>query len=324
MLDAVTSQCNNVVLVVHSVGPVILEKYQNNPNVTAIVWAGLPGEASGLSIADVLYGRVNPGAKLPFTVGKNRKDYGTDILYSMNQDVPQVNFQEGVFTDYRAFDKLNTSVTYPFGFGLSYTTFNYSNLQVRKVSAGNYTDFTGYTSAAQTYGTIDNNTVSHLFPANFTKTSLYLYPWLNTTNLSAAVSGPHYGNNDFIPEGALDSSPQKVNPAGGAPGGNPGLYDVLYEVTATITNTGSVAGDEVPQLYVSLGGSSERNPPRVLRGFERLSIQPNASTTFTASLTRKDLSNWDTVKQNWVISATNKTVWVGSSSRSLPLSAPLN
>ena len=55
----------------------------------------------------------------------------------------------------------------------------------------------------------------------------------------------------FVPAGSQDGSPQPLLPAGGAPGGNPQLYDVLYEVTATITNTGKVPGEEVPQLVSS-------------------------------------------------------------------------
>lgn len=96
---------------------------------------------------------------------------------------------------------------------------------------------------------------------------------------------------------------------------------MLYTVTADITNTGSLAGDEVPQLYVSLGGPDD--PPVVLRGFDRLSLEPGETATFSADLTRRDLSNWDVVSQNWVISESPKTVYVGRSSRKLDLQAPL-
>lgn len=88
-----------------------------------------------------------------------------------------------------------------------------------------------------------------------------------------------------------------------------------------IANTGKVAGEEVPQLYVSLGGPYD--PRFVLRNFERLSIQPGQTASFTADITRRDISNWDTISQNWVISNYTKTIYVGSSSRDLPLSATL-
>ena len=63
---------------------------------------------------------------------------------------------------------------------------------------------------------------------------------------------------------------------------------------------------------------------KVLRGFERLSIDAGGSATFNADLTRRDLSNWDPEAQNWVISNYPKTVYVGSSSRKLFLSAKLS
>lgn len=124
-----------------------------------------------------------------------------------------------------------------------------------------------------------------------------------------------------MPEGAQDGSPQPYHPAGGAPGGNPQLWDTLYNVTVTITNTGDVAGEEVAQLYVSMGGPYD--PKIVLRGFEKVSIQPGESADVNFDLHRRDLSNWDTISQNWVISEHTKTVYVGASSRNLPLTAAL-
>ncbi|KAF2765109.1 putative beta-glucosidase 1 precursor [Teratosphaeria nubilosa] len=317
-LAAVAGTCSNTILVVHSVGPVLLEKWQNHPNVTAILWAGIPGEQSGNSIADVLYGRVNPGAKLPFTIGKDRKDYGTDILYNVNQDPPQVAFTEGVFIDYRAFDKHNETPTYEFGYGLSYTNFSYSNLQIQKfTNASDYEPFTGYTIPAPSYGNFSNSSVDYTYPSDIRMIPYFMYPWLNSSNLSAASGDPDYGKTDFIPANALNGSAQPYPKAGGAPGGNPRLYDVLYHVTATITNTGKVAGEEVPQLYISRGGPYD--PPKELRGFDRLSIEPNCSVTFTVDVTRRDIGSWSTVEQDWYVRNTTKKVWVGSSSRNLPL-----
>ncbi|KAL9000747.1 MAG: hypothetical protein Q9188_005622 [Gyalolechia gomerana] len=324
LVQNVSAVCNNTILVMHTVGPVLLGNYSENPNITAILWAGLPGEQSGNSIADILYGRVNPGAKLPFTLGAAREDYGTDLLYIPNEGTgaPQVSFTEGNFIDYRAFDSANITPVYEFGFGLSYTTFSYSNLSVSKLNVSSYTPTTGVTSAAPVLGNSTNDTSQYQFPSNFSAVPLYIYPYLNSTDLEAAANDSDYGSSDSAPAGSQDGSPQPLLAAGGAPGGNPELYDVLYQVEATITNVGSIAGEEVAQLYISLGGPYD--PKIVLRNFERLSIQPNSSATFHADITRRDISNWDTSAQNWDISSSPKTVYVGSSSRSLPLSGVLS
>ena len=321
MVDAVASECNNTILVVHSTGPVLLEQYANHENITAILWAGIPGQESGNSIADVLYGRVNPGAKLPFTIGKNRTDYGTDVLYTPNQDVPQINFEEGMFVDYRAFDKHNVTPTYEFGFGMSYTDFSYSDIRITKLNVSDYRPCSDYTGPAPTYGNFSKDPADHTFPSNFSRVPLFNYPWLNSTNLTEASGDKHYALPGFIPEGAQDGSAQPIPRAGGAPGGNPMLWDVLYRVEATVTNTGKLVGEEVPQLYISRGGPYD--PVKELRGFERLSIQPNSSVTFSADVTRRDISSWSVVEQDWYVSNSTKTVYVGSSSRDLPLSGVL-
>ncbi|KAK3672828.1 hypothetical protein LTR78_007181 [Recurvomyces mirabilis] len=320
-LSTVAANCKNTILVVHSVGPVLLEGWKNHPNITAILWAGVPGQETGNSIADVLYGRVNPGAKLPFTIGANRTDYGTDILYTPNGDVPQIQFTEGNFIDYRAFDQHNTTPTYEFGFGLSYATFKYSNLRITKLNVSDYVPYSGYSTAAPTYGNSSYSSSAHLFPSNFTRVPLYQYPWLNSTDLTKASNDPHYGADGLVPEGAQNSSARPIPRAGGAPGGNPMLYDILYQVEATITNTGSLAGEEVPQLYINRGG--QYDPVRELRGFERLSIQPNTTTTFHVDITRRDVSSWDPVMQDWFRQNATQRVFVGSSSRDLPLQGVL-
>ncbi|KAK2063747.1 family 3 glycosyl hydrolase [Colletotrichum caudatum] len=326
---------NNTIVVIHSVGPVLLADMKNNPNITAIVWAGLPGQESGNSLTDVLYGDVNPGGKSPFTWGPTRESYGTDVLYEPNngEGAPQDDFSEGVFIDYRYFDRATSgsngtstgaAPVYPFGFGLSYTTFEYSNLVVTPNEAGEYTPTTGVTDKAPTFGNYSTDPAAYVFPsAEFRYISSFIYPYLNTSDIRASANDPHYGQtaDEFLPPNALASDPQAKHPASGAPGGNPQLWDVLYTVTATITNKGDVAGDEVAQLYVSLGGPAD--PVKVLRGFDRLGIEPGESATFTANITRRDISNWDTVSQNWVVSKYPKKVWVGGSSRDLPLSASL-
>jgi hypothetical protein len=235
---------------------------------------------------------------------------------------PQIDFTEGVFIDYRAFDKQNITPIYEFGYGLSYTTFEYSDLRINGTMVGSYTPTSGMTQPAPILGNFSTNLADYQFP-DFRYVKYYIYPYLNSTNASAASMDPHYGQNasEFLPPSATDGSPQPLLPAGGAPGGNPALYDVLFTVQATIRNNGTVTGEEVPQLYISLGGPND--PKVVLRGFERLSIDAGMSATFRVDLTRRDLSNWDTVSQNWVISNYPKTVYVGASSRRLYLSQVL-
>ncbi|KAJ4304537.1 hypothetical protein N0V90_000063 [Kalmusia sp. IMI 367209] len=324
LVQNVSAYCNNTIVVIHSVGPVLIDSFSNSENVTAILWAGLPGQESGNAIADVLYGRVNPGGKLPFTFGANASEYGPDLIYepTAGHDSPQDNFEEGVFIDYRAFDQKNITPVYEFGFGLSYTTFSYSDLKVEKVDAAPYTATTGLTEAAPVLGNSSTDPAEYQWPSNLTYVNKYIYPYLNSTDLKEASFDPEYGLNYTYPEGATDGSPQPRIAAGGGPGGNPQLWDVLFRVSATITNNGTVLGDEVAQLYISLGGPSD--PVVALRNFDRLSIQAGQSATFTADITRRDVSNWDTISQNWVITNYTKTVHVGSSSRKLPLSTTLS
>jgi hypothetical protein len=335
LVTYVASLNPNTILVVHSVGAVILEDHKHNPNITAILWAGLPGQESGNAITDVLYGSVNPQAKTVFTWGKSREDYGTDVIYTATEDPPQSDFTEGVFIDYRHFDKNNIEPTYEFGYGLSYTTYKYSNLKIQKLNPGPYEPTTGKTSVAPTFGKIDYSVADAQFPPGFHAVDYYVYPYLNGSIPTK--------NAQSWPKGATDGSPQPKLPAGGSAGGNRQLYDELYTVSATVTNTGKVKGTEIAQLvssstshifflpgcesqltinqYISLGGPTD--PVVQLRGFDDLILDPGESETFTYSLTRRDLSNWDTVSQNWVISGYPKKVHVGASSRNLPLSAVL-
>jgi beta-glucosidase len=309
LIAAVASVNPNTIVVLHTVGPVIVEALKQNPNVTAIIWAGLPGQESGNAITDVLYGKVNPSGKSVFTWGKARSDWGVDIVYDSPLQNPQVEFKEGVFIDYRHFDKQGITPSYEFGFGLSYTTFEYSDMQIRALHPGAYKPASGLTKPAPTFGTIDTDVSANGFPPAFRRVVPYVYPYIDATtvlNGSAAVP-PH----------SHDSDPQPKPAAGGGAGGNPGLYDALYEVSATITNTGDRDGIEVAQLYVSLGGSED--PTVQLRAFDDLAVPCGGKKVFKAVLTRRDLSDWDPVAQDWVMSKYPKRVFVGSSSRKLLL-----
>lgn len=185
-----------------------------------------------------------------------------------------------------------------------------------------YTPFLGYSSEAKTYGNYSTDAEEYLFPENIKRTSLYLYPWLNVSDFTQASGDPDYALPGFIPENSQNGSSQPIPKAGGAPGGNPRLYDILYTVTASVTNTGAVAGDEVAQLYISRGGAHD--PVRELRGFERLrNLQPKETRTFSVDITRRDVSSWSPEEQDWFVRNTTKPVFVGRSSRNLPLSGKL-
>lgn len=135
LVKAVASANNNTIVIVHSVGPMIIESWIDHPNITAVLWAGLPGQESGNSLVDVLYGAYNPSARLPYTIAKRREDYSADIDYVTSDvpAIPQVNYTEGLFIDYRHFLAKNITPRYEFGFGMSYTSFEFGDVSVEEI-----------------------------------------------------------------------------------------------------------------------------------------------------------------------------------------------
>ncbi|KAI0394463.1 glycoside hydrolase family 3 protein [Xylariaceae sp. FL0594] len=319
LIAAVASANAHTVVVIHSVGPVLIDHVKTHPNVTAIVWAGLPAQESGNSLTDVLYGKINPQGKTPFTWGKAAKDWGIATLVNVSSNItrPQQKFSEGSFIDYRHFDREGIEPTYEFGFGLSYTTFSYSNLSIvpKKEEVGPYRPAGGETAAGPTFGRIDFDAATALRPEGFRGIPGMIYPWINSTDIP---DGPDWGD---IPYAGHNRSAQPILPAGGAPGGNPDLYKVVYVVSVDIENTGEVAGTEIPQLYISHGGPTD--PKVVLRGFDDIALEPGQAKTVFFNLTYRDLSNWDVALQDWRVTDYPKTVFVGASSRDLRLHAAL-
>ena len=247
LIRAVASVNPNTVVVLHTPGPVDIEFARDHPNVTAILWAGLPGQESGNALVDVLYGASNPQGRSPFTWARSPADYGAQLLFNASDPRnPRQTFDEGVFIDYRHFQRsAAVAPTFEFGFGLSYTTFGYANLRVTFVGNASVTPaqviMQGSTAPAPTYGTVNRSIAAHLAPAGFPKISPYVYPWLlNVTTINQTATPP--------PTAMTNGSSQPILPAGGGPGGNPALYEVLYTISAEVTNTGAVAGTEIPQL----------------------------------------------------------------------------
>lgn len=115
-----------------------MDAWIDHPNVTAVVYAGLPGQESGHSIVDILWGDVVPSGKLPFTVAKKEEDYGAVLNATVTFDAfPQDDFSEGLYIDYRDFDRRGVEPLFEFGFGLSYTTFEYGDLSIETVAGAN-------------------------------------------------------------------------------------------------------------------------------------------------------------------------------------------
>ena len=323
LVKDVATNCGNgtgqTIVVVHAVGPVILEHWVDLPGVKAVLLANLPGEESGNALADVLFGDDDASGRLPYTIAKSLGHYGEagQILYYPNAIVPQQDFKEGLYIEHRHFDKHNIEPRYEFGFGLSYTSFTYSNLTLTTLNPKSLLPDPRpeNSHSPPTYNSPIPDPASALFPPSFRKLKNYIYPYISST------SSIHHGPYPY-PPGYY--TPQPPSPAGGAQGGNPSLYTPHLLANLTLTNSGSRPGKAVVQLYLSFpSGVTEPEtgdaidfPPRVLRAFEKVALDMGESCQVSLPLTRKDLSYWSVVRQNWVMPTEGLfTVGVGASSR---------
>ncbi|HEX3986303.1 MAG TPA: beta-glucosidase BglX [Acidobacteriaceae bacterium] len=220
MLEAVASTGKPVVLVLENGRP--LDIRWASEHVPAILEAWYPGTQGGNAVADVLFGDVNPGGKLPVSWPRVA---GAEPLYYNHNLTHEPEDRPG-FTS-RYWD-INSKPLYPFGYGLSYTTFQYANLRLSKTSMG----------AGDTDG-----------------------------------------------------------------------------VSVDVTNTGSVAGDAVAQIYIHQRYGSASRPVRQLEGFKRIALDPGETKTLTFPLGRHELQFWDPETKQWVVEASEFDVWAGGDSR---------
>ncbi len=110
LITAVANNNRNTIVVVHSVGPAIVEAWVDHPNVTALVWAGIAGQEAGNSITDVLYGAYNPSGRLPYTIAKSPSDYGAQLITGGGpNDILSIPYTEGLLIDYRHFDAVSSN-----------------------------------------------------------------------------------------------------------------------------------------------------------------------------------------------------------------------
>jgi beta-glucosidase len=190
------------------------------------------GQEAGNAIAALLFGDVNPSGKLPVTFPVSLADVPAHTTAQWPGANNQVQYSEGVDVGYRWYDSQNKTPLFPFGYGLSYTSFGFSNLSVGALSGGTAT------------------------------------------------------------------------------------------VTATVTNTGTAAGAEVAQLYVG-DPASAGEPPKQLKGFTRVSLQPGQSQTVQFTVTSHDLAHWSDSAGGWTTTSGAYQILVGDSSRNLPLTGTI-
>ena len=144
-----------MIVILNVSGVVETASWKENPDAILLSW--LSGQEGGNSVADILTGKVNPSGKLPMTFPADYFDTPTydnfpydftgplamgnypKIPRPERKNVHFVNYDEGIYVGYRYFDTYEKKVSYPFGYGLSYTTFSYGAPKVKKASDGNYT-----------------------------------------------------------------------------------------------------------------------------------------------------------------------------------------
>ena len=167
LIENITEVNDNVIVVINAPATVNLPWMDK---VRAIIFSGFPGAESGNAIADILFGEVNPSGHLPFVWG-NDEDYPGQIPELENLTIidnetnqtwkdinrydgiacnadknkshikEQIEYKEGLYIGQRWFNKENKNFTFPFGYGLSYTTFNYSDLKVSMDKSGLTAEF---------------------------------------------------------------------------------------------------------------------------------------------------------------------------------------
>jgi beta-glucosidase len=197
--------------------------------VAAALVAWYPGQENGNALAQVLFGDVNPSGKLPVTFPAVAGQVSANTPAQFPGVSGHVTYSEELAVGYRWYDANGVLPLFPFGCGLSYTTFGYSNLTVSAVS----------------------------------------------------------------PSGQV-------------------------QVGFDLTNTGSRAGAEVAQLYLGFPAAAGE-PPKLLKGFTKVSLQPGQTQQLSFNLDWEDLANWDPVARGWLVTPGVFQVLVGASSRDIRL-----
>jgi beta-glucosidase len=161
LVKNVASKCSNTIVVVHNAGIYVVDAWIEHPNVTAVIFAHLPGQDAGIALVELLYGEVSPSGRLPYTVAKSEEDYGDLLGPCIDKSLdPQCDFTEGVNIDYRSFLVRDITPRYEFGYGLTYSSFSYSDLVIDVNATA--TNNNSIIAPVYTNGTTDNSNQSEV------------------------------------------------------------------------------------------------------------------------------------------------------------------
>lgn len=249
--DAFHAKGKKAIVVLNVAGVVEVASWRDMPDAVLVAWQ--PGQEGGNSVVDVLSGKVNPSGKLTATfplkyadvpssksfpgkaLDSDKKDNAPDLSgFSMMSRKPwEIVYDDDIYVGYRYYTTVKVPVAYEFGYGLSYTTFDYSNLKL--------------------------------------------------------------ANNNF--SGKLT-------------------------FTVDVKNTGSAAGREVVQIYVSSPSVKMKKPEEALAAYAKTKLlNPGESQTLSFTIEPKDFASFDEATSSWVAEAGNYTLKVGASSLNIKQSA---
>jgi len=209
LIKAVARVQPNTIVILNNGAPVAMSAWIDD--VAAVLEAWMMGQAGGGAIADVLFGKINPSGKLAETYPIGLTD--TPAYLNWPGGAGRVQYGEGLFIGYRYYDARQVPVQFPFGFGLSYTTFAYSNPHL----------------SAETFNDVDGLTV-----------------------------------------------------------------------TVDVTNTGHYPGKEVVQVYVRDPKSELVRPPKELKGFAKVELQPGETKTVSISLDFRAFAYYHPRYKQWI------------------------
>lgn len=215
LVQDVAVKYSNVVVVVHTVGPVIMEAWHDLPSVKAVLFAHLPGQEAGKSLMEVLYGDVSPSGHLPYTVPRSESNYPASVnLVGYQIGQPQDMHTEGLYIDYRHFNKEGITPRYAFGYGLSYTSFSFSDASIKAVTPLTAVPPTRPAKGATpAYSTVIPPSSEAYWPENFNRIWRYLYSWLEKNDADDAAKAANSSTKYPYPAGY--SNVQKAGPAAG-------------------------------------------------------------------------------------------------------------